>query len=193
MRREDRCAKRIFSSAIAGAPRWWRHCCTHHSLLFRAHTMRMHAPYTACRRAWCGAGRLQLALFQSVSFHVAFLALLWDPCLVSVWARTAIPCPLAHAGHAYKPFVRSMMGLALHKKATAGAAAQSVPFHVECTSTLGRPAGESLGMQCSPTLSGTRRAYVCIIYAAQGGLVRPRAGCSCLALAAYLSPPTGTP
>ena len=131
--------------------------------------------------------------FQSVSFHVAFFALLWDPCLVSVWARTAIPCPLAHAGHAYKHLVRSMVGLPLHRKATAGAAAQSVSFHVVCLRPFGTPAGESLGIQWPPMLSATCRAYICIIYAAQGGLVRPRAGCSCPTLPAYLSSPTGTP
>ena len=165
----------------------------HHPLLFRAHTMGMHSPHAARRGGWRGAGRLQLALFQSVSFHVAFLALLWNPCLVGVWARTAIPCPLAHAGHAYKHLVRSMVGLPLHRKATAGAAAQSVSFHVVCLRPFGTPAGESLGMQWPPMLSATCRAYICIIYAAQGGLVRPRAGCSCPTLPAYLSSPTGTP
>ena len=158
MRREDGCAKRIFSSEIAGTPRWWRLCCTHHSLRFRAHTMHIHAPHAARRGGWRGAGRQHLALFSRVSFHVAFFALLWDLCLVSAWARTAIPCPLAYAGHAYEPLVRSMVGLSLHRKAAAGPAAQSVSFHVICLRHFGTPAGEGWGMQCPPYLSGARRA-----------------------------------
>ena len=70
------------------------------------------------------------------------------------------------------------------------AANSTVSFRVRSSWT---PAGEGLGMQGPPTPPGACRAHVYTLRAAQGGLVEPRAGCSCPALAAYLSPPTGTP